>query len=62
MERFFCNPSYPIQFKNTSFFDGASLSGSISCEDKNFNSAKDLYDFFFQDSYKEQKQIDKSDK
>lgn len=60
MDKFFCNPSYPILFNNASSFSENSIGDSITNLSNNISSAQELYDFFFCDNYKEQ--INKNDK
>ena len=60
MDKFFCNPSYPILFNNASSFSENSIGDSITNSSSKFSSAQELYDFFFDDNYKEQ--INKNDK
>lgn len=60
MDKFFCNPSYPILFNSASSFSENSIGDSIANSRSNILSAQELYDFFFDDNYKEQ--INKNDK
>ncbi|MCK9309891.1 MAG: hypothetical protein M0P99_06435 [Candidatus Cloacimonetes bacterium] len=54
MNKFFCNPSYPILFNNASSFADSGISNTISENGEKNTSAQELYDFFFNDGYEKQ--------
>lgn len=60
MDKFFCNPSYPILFASPSSFSETITSDSINSSSNSISSPRELYDFFFDDNY--QKQLAKQKK
>lgn len=54
MDKFFCNPAYPILFNSAESFSNGGVNNCIFGETTNLKNAQETYDFFFNDGYDNQ--------